>query len=229
MISPILANIYLHYVLDLWFEVIVRKQCRGQAYLVRYCDDFICCFQYKDDAERFYVNLKERLGKFNLEIAEEKTQIIAFGRFAADNCRKQGKGKPDTFDFLGFTHYCSTSQNGRFRVKRKTSCKKLRQSLARCKAWLHANLTTPAIELMKVLELKLRGYYRYYGVTDNSTALGNFHDKVRRMLFKWFNRRSQRKTFTWEKYALFLKLCLLLRPRIYVSIYDVRPELLSYL
>lgn len=229
VISPILANIYLHYVLDLWFEKIVRRQCRGQAYLVRYCDDFICCFQYKDDAERFYAALKERLGKFNLEIAEEKTRIIAFGRFAAENCRRQGKKKPDTFDFLGFTHYCSTSQKGKFRVKRKTSRKKLRLSLQRCKAWLNANLNTPAIELMDALRLKLMGYYRYYGITDNYPALGNFHDKVQKILYKWFNRRSQRKTFSWQKYALFLKLCPLIRPKIYVSIYDVRPELLSYL
>ncbi|MEH7549723.1 MULTISPECIES: group II intron reverse transcriptase/maturase [Bacillaceae] len=105
VISPILANVYLHYVLDLWFEKRVRKQCKGQAYIVRYADDFVCCFQYKCEAEQFFHSLKLRLKKFNLEIAEDKTKIIPFGRFAEQNANQQGRSKPETFDFLGFTHY----------------------------------------------------------------------------------------------------------------------------
>jgi RNA-directed DNA polymerase len=229
LISPILANVYLHYVLDLWFEKVVKKRCQGEAYVVRYADDFVCCFQNKRDAEWFYSNLKERLKKFNLEVAEEKTRIIAFGRSAEKESKKQGKKKPDTFDFLGFTHYCSKSEKGWFRVKRKTSQKKYRSSLLKCKTWLRKHLISPADYVMEMLQIKLLGNYRYYGITDNSTAVRNFYDKVRRMLFKWFNRRSQRKSMNWDKYVRFLKKNPLPRAKTYVSIYDVKPELLSYL
>lgn len=229
IISPILANVYLHYVLDLWFEKVVKKLCQGEAYLVRYADDFVCCFQNEGDAERFYANLQERLKKFKLEIAEEKTRIIAFGRFAKKKCQKEGGNKPNTFDFLGFTHYCSKSKSGRFRVKRKTSQKKYRSSLLRCKTWLRNHLNYPTGYVMEMLYLKMQGNYRYYGITDNSRALGNFRDQVRRMLFKWFNRRSQRKSMNWDKYLQFLTRNPLPRVKIYVNMYDVKPELLSYL
>ncbi|MEW6505905.1 MAG: reverse transcriptase domain-containing protein [Chloroflexota bacterium] len=229
MISPILANVYLHYALDLWFEKAVRPRCQGEAYMVRYADDFVCCFQYEHEAEQFYTALIKRLGKFNLEVAQDKTRIIAFGRNAASHKLQNGGRKPDTFDFLGFTHYCSKSRKGWFRVKRKTSRKKLRSSIHRCKIWLKANLNTPTKEVIEKLYQKLIGYYRYYCITDNSPAAGNFQDKVRRMLFRWFNRRSQRKTFNWEKYVLFLKKHPMPRPKVYVNIYDIRPELLSYL
>jgi len=229
IVSPILANIYLHYVLDLWFEKVVKKRCQGEAYLVRYADDFVCCFQNKSDAEWFYANLRERLNKFNLEVAEEKTRIIAFGRFADKESKKQGRKKPDTFDLLGFTHYCSKSKKGWFRVKRKTSQKKYRSSLLKCKTWLRKHLISPTDYVIEMLQIKLQGYYRYYGITDNSTALRSFCDKVRRMLFKWFNRRSQRKSMNWDKYVRFLNKHPLPKGRIYVDIYDVRPELLSYL
>lgn len=139
VISPVLVNIYLHYVLDLWFEKKIRKLCKGQAYIVRYADDFVCCFQYKSDAEQFYHLLKERLGKFNLEIAEDKTKIIPFGRFAEQETKRKGNGKPPTFDFLGFTHYCGKSQSGKFRVKRKTNRKKIKAKLQQTKEWLKAN------------------------------------------------------------------------------------------
>jgi hypothetical protein len=125
-ISPILANVYLHYVLDLWFEKRVRKQCKGQAYIVRYADDFVCCFQYKREAEQFFHSLKLRLKKFNLEIAEDKTKIIPFGRFAEINAHQKGISKPDTFDFLGFTHYCGKSKQGKFRVNGNQAGRKSR-------------------------------------------------------------------------------------------------------
>jgi RNA-directed DNA polymerase len=229
VISPILANVYLHYVLDLWFEKVVRRQCAGEAYLVRYADDFVCGFQYKEDAERFYEDLQKRLKKFKLEIAEEKTRIIAFGRYAESNGRKEGRGKPDTFDFLGFTHYCSKGKQGYFRVKRKTSKKKYRSGLLRCKIWLRKHLNSPTWYVTAMLRRKLLGYYRYFGITDNSTAVGNFHYAIRRMFFKWFNRRSQKKSMNWEKYVKFLNRNPLPRARLYVKIYDVKPELLSYL
>ena len=128
VISPILANVYLHYVLDLWFEEVVRKQCKGQAYIVRYADDFVCCFQYESEAKAFYEALIKRLRKFNLEISEDKTNILPFGRFAEKDCKRKWGKKPSTFDFLGFTHYCGKSKKGNFRVKRKSSRKKVRRN-----------------------------------------------------------------------------------------------------
>lgn len=129
VISPVLANIYLHYVLDLWFEKRVRKQCKGQAFIVRYADDFVCCFQSKSEAQQFFQSLKWRLKKFNLKIAEDKTKIIPFGKFAEKDAERKGNRKPATFDFLGFTHYCGKSKQGKFRVKRKTSRKKVQGKL----------------------------------------------------------------------------------------------------
>lgn len=219
VISPILANIYLHYVLDLWFEKVVKQQCRGEAYLIRYCDDFICCFQYEDDAKAFYQALIERLGKFNLEIATEKTKIIAFGRFAATNCKKTGRGKPDTFDFLGFTHYCDKCKDGNFRVGRKTSRKKYKISLLKCKEWIKANRNMPTKELMIALRRKLEGYFRYYGVTGNFRMLSSFLQEVRGLLFKWLNRRSQRKSYNWEGFESLLERFPLPKPKIYVKLY----------
>jgi len=229
VISPILANVYLHYVLDLWFEKAVRNNCRGEAYMVRYADDFVCCFQYKDEAWRFYEALTIRLNRFNLEIAQDKTRIITFGRNAVNICRSNGSKKPDTFDFLGFTHYCSMSRKGMFRVKRKTSRKKFRNSLTRCKLWLKANLTTPAKEVMRILRKKLTGYYCYYSITDNLPSVDIFRYKVRGLLFKWFYRRSQRRTFNWDKFVLFLNIYPLPRSKVHVNIFDVNPVFLNYL
>lgn len=224
-ISPILGNVYLHYVLDLWFEKVVRKQCKGDAYMVRYADDSVFCFQYEDEAKDFYERLKERLAKFNLEIAEDKTKIIKFGRFAEQDCKTDGKAKPDTFDFLGFTHYCSKSVKGHFRVKRKTSKKKFNASLKNSKAWLRENLTTPAPEVMRKLTIKLNGYYRYYGITDNSSSLSLFANEVKSQLYWMFNRRSQKGSMNWDKYVLFLKKYPLPKPKVYVSIFELRTEL----
>jgi group II intron reverse transcriptase/maturase len=228
LISPTLGNIYLHYVLDLWFEKVIRKQCRGDAYMVRYADDSIFCFQHEEEAKAFYLQLKERLSKFKLELADDKTKIIRFGRFAESEGKNTSAGKPETFDFLGFTHYCSKSAQGYFRVKRKTSRKKFKASLKRCKAWLRENLTTPTVEIMKKLAVKLKGYYRYYGVTDNSIMMGKFLDEVRSMLYKTLNRRSQKKSFNWDKYVLFLKKYPLVRPKTTVNIYELRSEI-SYI
>ena len=180
----------------------------------------VCCFQYKEDAERFYLALVNRLGKFNLSIATEKTKIIAFGRFAEDMCDKDSKKKPDTFDFLGFTHYCSKSSQGKFRVKRKTSRKKYKAALLRIKTWLRYNRNTPMKILVEELKAKLRGHYQYYGITDNASMLGNFLYDTTCLLFKWLNRRSQRASFNWGKFNMFLSKHRLPRPKINVNIYD---------
>jgi len=217
--SPILANVYLHYVLDLWFDVAVRKGSRGEAYLVRYADDFVACFQYKEDANNFYKALKERLKKFGLELSESKTRIIEFGRFAEDNRDKRGEGRTETFDFLGFTHYCSKSVNGKYRVKRKTSRKKLKVKLKTAKIWLRKNMHMPVVHLIGKLNTKLIGHYRYYGITDNIKMLSNFRYEVIKMMFKVLNRRSQRKSYNQEKFKELLEKYPIRRPKIYVNIY----------
>lgn len=136
IISPLLANVYLHYSLDLWFEKAIKPKLKGEASLVRYADDFVCCFQHKEEAEQFYAALKERLAKFELEIAENKSKIIEFGRYAAGSRKTKGLGKPETFDFLGFTHYCSRSQSGKFITKRKTSKKKFKAKVKAFTMWI---------------------------------------------------------------------------------------------
>ena len=222
IISPLLANIYLHYILDLWFEDTVKKRCKSSVYLIRYADDFVCCFQYQEEAYKFYQNLIERLKTFNLEVAEGKSKIIAFGK---DNLNRL---KPTTFDFLGFTHYTSKSKKGKFRIKRKTSRKKFTASLKRCKDWLRINRNMEIKIIMQKLTIKLLGYYRYYGITDNTKLLVSFRTEVGKLLFKWLNRRSQRRSFDWNKFNLFLKRYPLPNPKIYVHIYDLSSNL-SYL
>lgn len=230
VISPILANVYLHYVLDLWFEKVVRKQCDGQAYMVRYADDFVCCFQLRSDAENFYSALFKRLQRFNLEVAEDKTKIISFGRFADknDDGKGNGGGKPSTFDFLGFTHYCSKSKHGRFRVKRKSSRKKVKAKLKEHKEWLKSHRTMDIKFIMARISRSLVGYYNYYCITDNSPAVKSFLHQVRRLLFKWMNRRSQRKSFSWDKFILFLRKYPLPQPKVKVNIYN-RKRSLNYI
>lgn len=225
VVSPILANVYLHYVVDLWFEKVVRKQCKGQAFIVRYADDFVCCFQYKEDAENFYASLTERLRKFNLELAEDKTKIIPFGRFAERDCKRKGKGKPPTFDFLGFTHYCGKSKQGRFRVKRKSDRKKVSDKLKKHKQWLKINRIRDIKDIVDRVRRSLTGYYNYYCITDNIEAVKSFLDKIKELLFKWMNRRSQRNSFTWDKFNLFLRKYPLPNPKIKVNIYDLREQI----
>jgi len=227
-VSAVLANVYLHHVLDKWFMEVVKEHCKGEAHLIRYADDFLGCFEYESDARRFHASLTKRLAKYGLELAEEKTRIIAFGKNTAEGRKKEGLGKPETFDFLGFTHYCGKSAGGWFRVKRKTSAKKFRAALAKIKEWLHRNLTTPTAEVVEMLATKLIGYYRYYGITDNSRMMDNFYERVKRMLYRWFCRRSQKTGMNWRKFQLYLKSNPLPRGRITVSIYDVRPAFLSY-
>jgi len=219
VISPTLANVYLHYVLDLWFTVKVKRECRGEAYLIRFADDFVCFFQHQDDAEAFYGKLIDRLRKFNLEIAKGKTKNIEFGRFAADNRAKRGEGKPETFDFLGFTHYCSKSQKGKFRVKRKTNRKKFKAKLKVFAEWLYYSMHTEIGDLIKQLNVKLVGHFRYYGVTDNSNGIGAFKYRIRRKLFEVLNRRSQKKSLIWEGFAKLEERFPLARARIYIDIY----------
>lgn len=226
-----LGSIYLPYVLNLWFEKVVRKHCKGELYIVRYCDDFVSCFQYEHEAKSFYEALKKRLAKFNLEVAEDKTKIFNFGSKACFN-RKFGrlskKNRHKTFNFLGFTHYCSCRNGGSFRVKRKTSGKKFRASLQKVKIWLRENMHVSLDILVKKLNRKLVGYYRYYGITDNADSLSNFKDCIKRQLYKTLNRRSQRRSYNWKTFAKMMKVYKLANPKIYVNIFELRSDI-SYI
>jgi RNA-directed DNA polymerase len=198
ILSPLLSNIYLHYALDLWFNRGVRKHSRGEAYLFRFADDFLACFQYKSDAVEFLVSLRTRLRTFNLELAEEKTKWIEFGRFARDNARKYG-GKPEEFTFLGFTHYCGKSRDGYFKVKRRISKKKFGQSLNRFKEWCRSRRNRlKKVEMLRIAKSKLEGFLRYYAISDNLPRCKEYVYRANRTLLKWLNRKSQRKTYTWE-------------------------------
>jgi hypothetical protein len=219
--SPVLANIYLHYVLDTWFEVRIKRACQGQCYLIRYCDDFVCCFQNLWEAEKFYRSLKERFNEFGLELAMEKTKILEFGRFAKENRNRRGEGKPETFDFLGFTFYCGMDSKKKFfRCKVKTSKKKFISKIKAMKEWIKYNRTKELKELFRIVNAKLRGHYQYYGVTDNSIEIKNFHNLTRMLLFKWLNRRSQKKSYTVDAFFYgLLKTFPLLEPTIRVSLF----------
>lgn len=163
-----------------------------------------------------------------MEIAEDKTKIIPFGKFAVKDAKRKGNRKPATFDFLGFTHYCGKSQKGKFRVKRKTSGKKFQGKLKESKEWLKSNRNKNIHIIMDRFRRSLIGYYNYYGITDNSQSVNKFRDKIGYLLFKWLNRRSQRKSFTWDKFRLFLSKYPLPYGRVKVNIYDLRKEI-SYI
>jgi len=220
-ISPILGNLYLHYVIDLWFEKVVRKNSRGQAYMIRYADDTIFCFENEEDAKEFYQQFIMRLGKFNLEVAEEKTKIISLGKDEdKDDEDDSGTGKGEvSFDFLGFTHYVSTNKYGSKIVMRKTSKKKFRAGLLRFKEWIRRNRNMPIRILMKKMKSKVQGHCNYYGITGNRNSVNDFIDEIKRLLFKWLNRRSQRKSFNWDKFNKFLKKYPLPRAKVNVDIF----------
>lgn len=217
--SPIIANIYMHYILLWWFKEKVKPALRGYAEIIVYADDFVCCFQYREEAEQFYERLKHRMKHFGLELEEDKSRLIEFGRNAGRQREKDGK-KPETFTFLGFTHYCSQSRNGKFRVKRKTSRKKFAKKCKEVHRKIAEMRTLPLSRIIKKLNEILVGYYHYYGITDNYKGITDFCFRVRKSLYYWLNRRSQKKSYSWESFNAMLKEYPLARPKIYVSIYE---------
>lgn len=222
IISPMLANIYLHYALDLWCVRSFIKTCADRARLIRYADDFVVCFQSGSDARRFRAELDGRLAKFYLEVAAEKTKILEFGPLALPKAEAKGE-KPQTFDFLGLTHFCSRSRDGRrFRMKRTTSRKKFKAKLLALKEWLRENRTLPIAELMAMVASKLQGHFAYYGVTDNSRGIGRFAYEAKKLLFKWLDRRGKRGSMTWEKFMKLLEKFPLPRPRIMVNLFAAK-------
>ena len=222
-LSPMLSNIFLHYVLDLWFEKKVRPQARGACHLVRYADDFICMVQYASDAEHIEQALRERFAKFNLELHSEKTRVISFGRYERANAKRQNR-RTNTFDFLGFTHYCDISRKGRFIVGRKTSRKKFRMKCKEMNNWLRKIRNyKKAKKWWPILQAKLRGHYQYYGVSGNMRLLKRFYLLALRMTLKWLNRRSQRKSFNRGSFRAYLKHYPLPQPRIVHNLYTLSP------
>jgi len=198
ILSPLLSNIYLHYTLDLWFSRRFKKRCKGESYYFRFADDFLACFQYETDAVSFREQLEDRLQGFNLELALEKTRCIEFGRFARKNAQKKGK-KPEEFDFLGFTHYCGKTRKGFFKVKRRTSRKKFGLSLSRFTEWARKSrgrLTKG--QMLRNAGNRVLGHLNYYAITDNSERCNSYVYHASQILFKWINRKSQRRSYTWE-------------------------------
>jgi len=200
ILSPLLSNIYLHYVLDQWFSRVVRPRCRGEAHYFRFADDFVACFQYQQDANRFMEALRGRLGKFGLSLAEEKTRCLAFGRYARADARKRG-AKPAEFTFLGFTHYCGKTKKGYFKVKRRTSRKKLGAALRAFSDWARkARHKLTKGEMLRRAKSRVEGHLNDYAITDNVQACGRFVYFATRILRKWLNRKSQRKAYNWDQY-----------------------------
>jgi group II intron reverse transcriptase/maturase len=197
--SPLLANVYLHYVFDLWVQAWSRKIARGNILVVRYADDIVLGFQEKAEAERFWSELKERMAKFNLELHPEKTRLLEFGRFAAKDREQRGEGKPETFNFLGFTHICGKTRKGRFAVRRQTIRKRMQAKLHAIKLELQRRMHDSLPEVGQWLRAVVGGHMRYYGVPTNSAALWTFRGAVTGYWHHVLCRRSQNGTVSWKR------------------------------
>ncbi len=207
IISPILANVYLHYALDEWFQKVVKPHCRGEACLIRYADDFVCAFENQADAQRFHEVLGKRLGKFGLELSAEKTQVIAFS--------VTPEPSQTSFNFLGFEFRSGKDRAGKGHVQRRTARKNLRNSLKRFNEWCRQNRHLRLPELFRQLNAKLRGYSNYYGIKDNSASLTQFYSQALPMLLKHLNQRSQRRSYNWKGFTQLLDQFGVEKPRIH--------------
>lgn len=221
ILSPILSNIYLHYCLDLWFEKVIKKQTVGFCQLIRYCDDFVVCFQKVAGARAFGRDLRRRLKEYGLKVSEEKSRIIPFGRYPYLSAQGRDR-KLATFDFLGFTHYCTKTRRGYFRVGRKTSKAKFRQRIKEMNQWLKSVRNMVKLqEWWEVLRMKLFGHYRYYGISGNMAEMNAYYKRAIRLAFKWINRRSQKKSYNWAQFHRVLKYNPLPKPKIYHLTYTL--------
>lgn len=201
LVSPVLANIYLHYVFDLWAQQWREREARGAVIIVRYADDFVVGFEHRADAERFRGELSARLGKFKLELHEEKTRLIEFGRRAAQDRRKRGERKPETFNFLGFTHISGETRGGKFTVIRKTIRKRMQAKLKELKQEFRQRMHDNPREQGEWVSAVLRGHYQYYGVPCNSESMWTFAFHVTELWHKTLRRRSQKSRVTWERFT----------------------------
>lgn len=223
VISPLLANIYLHYILDEWFAVRFKSKAKGYVELVRYCDDFVVACERMKDAERFLNEVRSRLARFGLSLSENKTRIIEFGREIWRK-KKAAREKPLSFDFLGFTHYCATSRKGRLILGHKTAKGRLAGATKETKEWLKKVSNQYGIkEWWPTLEAKLRGHYNYYGVSGNMRSMRSFYNRAKSMTYKYINRRSQRNSMDVEKFERYLIRHPLPRPKITRNLYTLLP------
>jgi len=206
IVSPVLANVYLHYVLDLWFQDVVSRGCKGKAFMIRYADDFVCGFENEEDAVQFRKALEFRLEKFGLELAPDKTRVIKFDR--------SDKSGANRFDFLGFEFRWGEDREGKDHINRRTSRKKLRNSLQNFTQWCRQNRNLPIGVLFEKLNRKLQGYYNYYAITGNFEGIKEFYYNAIRILRKWLNRRSQRRSYNWTAFIQLLDHFRAPRPRI---------------
>ncbi|MBA7707586.1 hypothetical protein ES703_116461 [subsurface metagenome] len=221
ILSPMLSNIYLHYILDLWFERKVKSQLKGFAQLMRYADDFVACFQSEREAKEFGKALEQRLGKFGLKIAKDKSRIIEFGRYPWQKAQARNK-KVASFDFLGFTHYCDRTRKGAFKLGRKTARKKYTHKMKEMNQWLKSVRNRVKLkQWWPVLGSKLIGHYRYYGISGNMPAMQAFYSRSLRLAYKWINRRSQKKSYNWKQFLNFIKYNPLPLPKIYHLTYTL--------
>jgi RNA-directed DNA polymerase len=220
-LSPMLANVFLHYVLDEWFEKEIKPEVRGECYLVRYADDFVILVQFKDEAHRLMGLLRERFARYELQLHPDKTRVISFGRYEVENAKKQKRGDY-TFDFLGLTHYCTKSRHGGYLVGRRTVAKRFRKKIGEMKQWLKAQRNVLKLsELWKVIAAKLRGHYQYYGISGNYRGIYRYYHCTIRLVFKWLNRRSQRSSFNWEQFTKYLGRYPLPKPHIAHKLYKL--------
>lgn len=204
ILSPMLSNIFLHYVLDVWFEEVVKSHVRGYCEIVRYADDFVCVVRYADDARRIECGLHNRFNKYGLELHPTKSRNISFGNFERENACKQ-KRRANTFDFLGFTHFCDLSRKGGFKVGRKTSRKKYSAKCKEMNTWLKSIRNQfKTKEWWKILQAKLRGHIQYYGVSENYNGVARFYKFTIKAVRKWLNRRSQKRKMSWDKFTAYL-------------------------
>lgn len=215
-ISVLLSNVYLHYVLDLWFERVVKPRLRGEAYLVRYIDDFVLCFQYRADALRVQKALCQRLGKFGLSLESTKTKLVEFGRFAQRHASKRGRKRPETIYFLGFTLYCTRNRKGNFRVGLRTEKSRLRRALMRLQDQMRRMRHLSIREQTDCLNQMLRGHYAYYGIAGNIRALQRVHRAVERYWRKMLSSRSWQGQVWWKKFQQIKERFPLLRPKLYL-------------
>jgi RNA-directed DNA polymerase len=213
VISPFLANVYLHHVLDRWFEDEVKPRLKGKAFVVRYVDDAVICFQNQEDAQRVLEVLAKRFSKYGLSLHPQKTRLVEFGRAALTSAEKLGT-QPATFEFLGHTHVCARSRRGAFMVKVKTMKKRLKRSLKAVAQWCRIHRHDPVQEQQATLNAKLRGHYQYYGRASNYRSLWQFYRGVQGIWRKWLNRRTRGTTLSWEKYLYLLQRHPLMLPRI---------------
>jgi len=228
VLSPILSNIYLHHCLDRFFEEDIRKSSEGFCQLIRYADDFVVCFQKVKDAASFHIRLRGRFREYGLSISEKKSKVLPFGRCPHRAMKKKGK-RPKTFDFLGFTHYCTETRKGAFKLGQKTAKAKFRLRIKELNQWLKSVRSWVKLkEWWEVLRAKLTGHYRYYGISGNMAEMHAYYTEAVRLAFKWINRRSQKKSCNWEKFKKFIRDNPLPMPKIYHSFYTLSPKREGY-